>query len=346
MKTSLSRVLAAIAACLTLFASNASANPYVVNCDEGDSLQDAFGKAAGSAKLIEIELYGTCYEDLRISRDDVRIYGDGDTTIVGTTRLFSAKGVWFLDVNFTGPGDGIRIIDGRVRLIRVQVSDNSGNGIVAMQNGAVTLSSSFVERNTDAGIILDKASSNLNSTHVTNNGSDGIVVTNNAALNVTEGGINYHENGHGIRALNSSSISLNQTHVGWANPVGISLSVGSTGVVTDTYTNANAELGVLLETNSALQFAGGGISWNGLYGAYTKSHSTLVLEGVSVDNNAAHGIVVEYDAALFAGDGTRVEYNTAGDTVQIECRDKESSIAIDDSVVVNPPMINCPDPDF
>ncbi len=346
MRISLSRVLAAIAACMTLGASNAFANPYVVNCDEGDSLQDAFGKAAGSAKLIEIDLYGTCYEDLRISRDDVRIYGDGDATIVGTTRLFSAKGVWFLDLNFTGPGDGVRIIDGRVRLIRVHVSDNVGNGIVVMQNGAVSLGSSFVERNTGAGIILDKASSNLNNTVVTNNGSDGIVVTNNAGLSVRGGGINYHENGHGIRTLNSSSISLNQTHVGWANPVGISLSVGSTGVVTDTYANANAEFGVLLETNSALQFAGGGISWNGLYGAYTKSHSTLNLSGVSVDNNAAHGIVVEYDAALFAGDGTRVEYNTAGDTVQIECRDKESSIAIDGSVVVTPPMINCPDPDF
>ena len=331
---------------MTLGASNAFANPYVVNCDEGDLLQDAFGKAAGSAKLIEIELYGTCYEDLRISRDDVRIYGDGDTSIVGTTRLFSAKGVWFLDVNLTGPGDGIRIVDGRVRLIRVHVSDNVGNGVVVMQNGVVTLGSSFVERNTGAGIIVDTATSNLNNTLVTNNGSDGIVVTNNAGLSVGGGEINYHENGHGIRTLNSSSISLNQTHVGWANPVGISLSVGSTGVVTDTYANANAEIGVLLETNSALQFAGGGISWNGLYGAYTKSHSTLNLSGVSVDNNAAHGIVVEYDAALFAGDGTHVEYNTAGDMVQIECRDKESSIAIDDSVVVTPPMINCPDPDF
>ena len=346
MKISLSRVLAAIAACTTLGASTAFANPYVVNCDEGDSLQDAFGKAAGSAKLIEIDLYGTCYEDLRIGRDDIRIYGDGDTTIVGTTRLFSAKSVWFLDVNFTGPGDGIRIIDGRVRLIRVHVSDNVGDGIVVMQNGAVTLGSSFVERNTGAGIILDKASSNLNNTLVTNNGSDGIVVTNNAALSVGGGGINYHENGFGIRAVNSSSIDVSDTHVGVSNPVGIGLSVGSTGIIVNSYANANAEIGILLETNSALEFIGGGISWNGLYGAYVNSHSTLSLGGVSVDNNAAHGIVVESDAALFAGDGTRVEYNTAGDSVQIECRDKESSIAIDDSVVVNPPMINCPDPDF
>ncbi len=346
MKISLSRLLAATAACLTLCAASAFANPYVVNCDEGDSLQDAFGKAAGSAKLIEIELYGTCYEDLRISRDDVRIYGDGETTIVGTTRTFSAKGVWFMDVNFTGPGDGIRVIDGRIRLIRVHVSDNDGNGVVAMQNGAVSLNDSFVERNAGVGVLLDKSSSNLGNTHVTNNGADGVMVRNNASVNVGGGGINHHENGNGITVVNNSSITLNGTHVGWANPTGISLSLGSTGIVTDSWANANAELGVQLETNSALQFAGGGISWNGLYGAYTMAHSTLVLEGVSVDNNAAHGIVVEADAALFARDGTRVEYNTAGDWVQIECRDKESSIEVDGSVVVQPPLINCPDEGF
>ena len=90
MKISLSRYLAATAACLTLSAAGAFANPYVVNCDEGDLLQDALGKAAGSAKLIEINVYGTCYEDLSFSRDDVRIYGDGNTTIVGTARFFSA----------------------------------------------------------------------------------------------------------------------------------------------------------------------------------------------------------------------------------------------------------------
>ena len=346
MKISLSRYLAATAACLTLSAAGAFANPYVVNCDEGDLLQDALGKAAGSAKLIEINVYGTCYEDLSFSRDDVRIYGDGNTTIVGTARFFSAKGVWFEEVNFTGPGDGLRIVDGRIRLIRSHVSGNIGDGIFVSQNGTISLSGCFVEHNSEAGIVLNNASTGIRNTQVTNNGADGIVVTNNAALNFVGGGINYHENGFGIRASNSSSIDLRDTHIGVSNPVGIGLSLGSTGVIQDSYANANAEIGILVETNSALEFIGGGISWNGLYGAYTRSHSTLSLGGVSVDNNAAHGIVVESDAALFAVDGTRVEYNTAGDTVQIECRDKESSIEIDGSVVVNPPMINCPDPDF
>ncbi len=346
MKISLSRLLAAGAACLTLSAAGALANPYVVNCDEGDSLRDALGKAAGSAKLIEINLYGTCYEDVTFNRDDLRIYGDGNTTIVGTARFFSTKSVWFEDVNFTGPGDGLRIVDGRIRLIRSHISGNTGSGIFVTQNGTVNLLDCFVEHNGVAGIVLNSASTRIRNTQVTNNGADGILVTNNAALNFDGGGINYHENGFGIRAENSSSINLSDTHVGVSNPVGIGLSLGSTGIIDNSYANANAEIGILLETNSALEFIGGGISWNGLYGAYVNSHSTLSLGGVSVDNNAAHGIVVESDAALFAGDGTRIEYNTAGDMVQIECRDKESSIAIDDSVVVNPPMINCPDPDF
>ena len=346
MKISLSRYLAAVAACLTLTAANAFANPYVVNCDDGDSLQDALGKAAGSAKRIEINLYGTCYEDITFNRDDVHIFGDGNTTIVGQIRSFSVKNVVLEDMTITGPGFGLRMSDGRIRLRRSHISGNEGNGIAVAQNGVIVLIDCFVENNGDHGIRLDHAGSRILRTEVAHNGGDGVHALNNAFLNFQGGGINYHENGFGVRAANGVSINVSDTHIGVSNPVGIGLSLGSTGIISDSYVNANAEIGILVETNSALEFIGGGISWNGLYGAYTRSHSTLSLGGVSVDNNAAHGIVVESDAALFAGDGTRVEYNTAGDMVQIECRDKESSIAIDDTVIVDPPEINCPDPDF
>ncbi len=91
---------------------------------------------------------------------------------------------------------------------------------------------------------------------------------------------------------------------------------------------------------------GGMVSWNGLYGALVMAHSTLTIEETYVEGNTAHGIVVETDSALFAQGAAHIQHNTAGDDVQIECRDKESSVAIDGSVIIDPPLVNCPDPDF
>lgn len=65
-----------------------------------------------------------------------------------------------------------------------------------------------------------------------------------------------------------------------------------------------------------------------------------------MNNNTHHGVVVSTDGALFAIGNTRIENNTAGDMVQVECRDKESSVWISGSVVIDPYLVNCPDPDF
>jgi len=150
----------------------------------------------------------------------------------------------------------------------------------------------------------------------------------------------------GIRATNNSSIALSGTHIGWSNPTGIEMDLGSTGTIEYSSINANARMGILLSASSAIEVSGGGVEWNGLYGAWVRSHSTLRLIDASVSNNTAHGVVVSTDGALFAIGSTRIENNTAGDLVQVECRDKESSVRIAGSVVINPPLVNCPDPDF
>lgn len=347
MKITLTRRVVAIAAGLVLAATSAHAGVRVVNCDEGDTLQDAIDAGAGSAKTIEIELYGTCEEDIRIFRDGVVIYGDGAATIDGDARLYNSNGTTLQYLNLTGSGSGLTVVNSRARLRFVNVFGNAEKGIEVLQNGVLVCIGCRIEYNIEDGVVLDNGSARLRNTMVEHNGGDGILVTNNGFLDIVGGGVNYHENGMGIRATRSSSLFLTNTHIGWANPAGIILSLGSAGSMEHSYTNAHSQVGVVLENNSAFEVIGGEIAWNGLYGAQVQSHSTLNIVGTTVHQNGAHGVVVEQDGALFARDGARVFDNWAGDGVQIECRDKESSILLEGPVVDNPASdVNCPDRDF
>lgn len=346
MKITASRRILAIAAGLILAATSAHAGARVVNCDEGDSLQTAIDSGAGSAKLLEIDLLGTCYEDVEINRDRISIIGDDDTTIVGQIRSTSSDGIQFENLTITGPGHGLVIGGGRVSLSNSSISGNDGHGISVFQNGTLTLYDCDVEGNGRNGILLNDAATRIRLTDVAHNGENGIFVTNGAALRFFGGSVNFHENGSGIRVINNSSIDLGASHVGMSNPHGIEMDLGSTGLIGDSFMNANAEMGIFLGANSAVEVSGGGIEWNGRYGAWVRSHSTLRLIDAGVRYNVHHGVVVSTDAALFASGSTRIENNTAGDWVQVECRDKESSILIRGSVVIDPPLVNCPDPDF
>ena len=346
MKISCTKCVAAIAAGLILAVTSAHAGSRVVNCDEGDSLQIAIDSGAGSAKLLEIDLLGTCYEDIEIRRDRISIIGNGDTTIVGQINSIGSDGIQFENLTITGPGNGLVIAGGRVSLNYSSISGNDRNGISVFQNGTLTLFHCVVEGNGRVGIMLNDAATRIRFTEVAHNGENGIFVTNGATLRFAGGGVNFHENGSGVLATNNSSINLASSHVGMSNPNGIEMDLGSTGIIGDSFLNANAEMGILLGSNSAVEISGGGIEWNGRYGAWVRSHSTLKLVDAGVNNNIHHGVVVSTDAALFASGSTRIENNTAGDWVQVECRDKESSVLIRGSVVINPPLVNCPDPDF
>ena len=336
MKTTLRYGIAAVIACSMLIGGPAAAKPRIVDCDAGDSLQEAIDAGAGSAKPIDIVLSGNCYENIRITRDNVSIDGDYDATIIGNMRLYAADNFNLVNVKLTGPGDGIRVVNGRARLIDVHIAQNEAAGVNVRQSGMVVLDNCIVEENTEGGVIVDNASARFRDSTIENNGGEGIFVTNNGFLRFDGGSVIHHENGSGIIAANGSTIAVSDSHVGGNNPVGIALYMGSTGSVSNTDAGGNAALGIDLENNSTLEFFEGIVAWNGLYGAYVKSHSTLNLYSVPIEYNLAHGLVVESDGALFARGDTRIENNMAGDEVQIECRDEESSIELDGSVYVYP----------
>ena len=129
MKFPVVRTILLTTASLALSAPMAFAGPRAVDCDKGQSLQKAIDAGAGSAKVIEITVVGTCYEDIRIGRRGVRIYGDGLTTIDGRIRVFNSNSIEIRDLTITGPMEGLRLVNSRARLFNVHIVDNESTGI-------------------------------------------------------------------------------------------------------------------------------------------------------------------------------------------------------------------------
>jgi len=342
MKKTLIRVTLLVATCFTLIVPQAFAGPRVVNCDDGGSLQRAIDSGAGSAKLIEIQLTGTCYENVTISRDLVSINGDGLTTIHGQVRLFGAGQIVFRDLTITGPGFGIRAANSRVRLFGVEIVGNDDSGIFATESSSVRLNSSVISGNHGLyGLQLDHSSANLVDTEVSGNESDGIGVFHNASLQAQGGSITGN-NSLGIFVRMSSTANLNGTHV-WGNGAyGILMDMASAGEFRDVHLNANAVHGFELSGNSVLNFTGGMIGWNGEHGGWVLDHSVLRLFDTQVHRNIGHGIVIGRDGGVIVVGNTEISNNT--EYFQVVCQGKEASIEIDPSANVKP--IECPDPDF
>ena len=173
MKFSVFKTLLSFTTCLTLVAPLAFAGPRTVNCDHGDLIQDAIDAGAGSAKPIEINVYGTCYEeDIRITRPRVSINGDGLTTIHGTIRVLNSNAVVIRDLKVTEPDDGLRLVNSRVRLFNVQIVDNDSTGISAADGAVIRTRGVTISGNRE-GIRLNRSHAGLRDTLVEFNNSAG-----------------------------------------------------------------------------------------------------------------------------------------------------------------------------
>jgi len=342
MKNALIRVTLLAAVCFTLIAPQALAGSRVVNCDDGGSLQKAIDSGAGSAKPIDIQLTGTCYENVTISRDLVSINGDGLTTIYGQVRLFGAAQIVFRNLTITGPGFGIRAANSRVRLLGVGIIGNDDSGIFATESSSVRLSNSVISGNHGPyGVHLDYSSANLVDTEVSGNESDGIGVFHNASL-LTQGGSITGNNSLGIFVRMNSTANLDRTHVSGNGAYGLLLDMASAGEFREVHLNENAVHGFELSGNSVLNFTGGMIGRNGEHGGWVLDHSVLRLFDTQVNDNIGHGIIIGRDGGVTVVGNTEISNNT--EYFQVLCQGKEASIEIDPSANVYP--IECPDPDF
>lgn len=313
----------------TCLAAPAMAGTRNVDCDAGDSLQNALASGQGSAAPIEIEVTGTCYGTFTMSRDHVTILGDGSTTIHGTLRMFSSQQVVIRNIIFTGPGDGLRITNSRARIFDTQIVNNDGVGIHASDTAVVRLSRSQVGNNGGPhGLVAYGSNVYLSFTDVYGHSEYGVAATDNSLANIRGGSIT--GNGVGVYG-NNSVVSVRDTWIG--DNIGDGVSLGGARVTLyDVTISGNGSIGLFVNfTGSAMAF-GGAIENNGGSGIFADLHAVVGLDGTRVVGNGHHGIELVRDAGAIITGTSYVPANLSG--LAAWCGDEESSLQVDEPAEV------------
>jgi len=335
--------LGILATCFILASANTFGGVRVVNCDKGESLQKALESAAGSAAPLEIQLLGTCHENVEFSRDRVTITGDGNTTIVGGLRLFGSDQVNFADLNITGPGWGIAVYNGRVRFTRVNVLANEDNGVYG-RHGATLMfrDSQIIDNQGESGVLLEHSQLILINSQVNGNWGTGVTASQNSSVSLRNTTV--HANaGSGIHVKMGSVIEALGSHI-WGNgAVGVYMRTGSSGEVHDSAINANQQQGLEVSGNSTLDVYGGMVGWNGMHGVWVSEHAFLRLIDAAVSYNLGHGLVIGRDGGVILEGSTVISDNT-DENFQTVCQGKEASIDVGE--VADAGLMDCPDPGF
>jgi hypothetical protein len=296
-----------------------------VNCDEGDSIQNAIDAGAGSAARKVIYVTGFCEEDLLITRDNISLLGDGNTMISGTIRVRGSDGLTIRDLSITGPGDGIAASVSRIFMTNVHIVGNYGDGIALSWGGAISLRNGSIAGNLgDAGFLINNGHGDLINTEVSDNANDGIVVNANGSLTMTGGKVDLHEQGTGITANLSSSVELESVSVS-NSETGISVFSGSAAAINDSTISGSTNTGVFLSTSSSATIDSTSI-YDNRRGVSATRHSFVTLSGpTEVRDNWFDGLRLLFGSGAVVSGGVSIPIHPSGWAVY--CRDAESNLS-------------------
>ena len=333
---------------LGLASMAAQAQDRTVNCDVGQSLQDAINKARSSAAPLILNVRGICYEDIRFSRDLLTIDGSGEAVIHGSLRNFGAR-VTIRNIEITGPGFGLFASTGRTRLINVHFIGNEEQGLLISDNGLVAFNGGSIKNNSLQGVVLESGTLGMNdvevsenlvgidasmsrikleNTQVVNNAERGINVTDNSALQVTDSVIS--SNGQrGIRVNNSSSLSAARVDISWNGSGGVAVGGNSTAEIDACIISNNVHVslnrsGVFVTQTSYASINNTEVFGNSS-GVGVARQSFVRLGGDTVvRDNFGHGLGLGYDSGAIVDDPVIIPENGSGYAVY--CDDTESSV--------------------
>ncbi len=155
-------------------AGAAAQNPVIfVDCDAGDSLNDAIRVEGDWGQPLRLYVIGTCFETVTVPRNRVTIDGlpPGSLdqgVIEGSIRNFGSS-IAIRNIRITGEGSGFEASVGRTRLINVDISNNAEEGIVIDGGGTVYLTDSRVQHNSLEGIAIETGFLVVNRTEIADN---------------------------------------------------------------------------------------------------------------------------------------------------------------------------------
>lgn len=133
--------------------------PLYIDCDAGDSLNDAVRTDGDWGEPQTIFVTGTCYGRVTLPRNRVTIDGQpeegGPVAVLDGTIATWGSNVAIRNITITGEGVGVSASVGRLRLINVDISGNYEEGIVISGGGTVFLNNSRVHYNGLEGIAVE-----------------------------------------------------------------------------------------------------------------------------------------------------------------------------------------------
>jgi len=283
------RITVAMITSIGLFATSASAANRTVNCDEGQSIQDAVEKGKGSAAPLYIDVSGSCEEVVTITRDDVTIDGGETATVTGTINVDGGRRINISAMTITGPGPGVVVAAGYLKLRNVVITGNSGTGVIAGLSAYVGVLKSTVSNNDQGGVLAQDGSS--------------VFVRNTS--------INGHE-GDGIR-LSQATGTVGKSIIS-GNFNGIEALTGTVVIEQNTTISGNANHGIDADFHTSVQISDSAITNNGVMGIKLELDSGLVtFDNVSISGNG--------DLDVFCGDTESSFQNLGFIDADVECTD-------------------------
>jgi len=139
-----------------------------VDCDSGDEIQRALEQRNYNEKL-SIQISGTCDEDVVIKNDDV-ILEALDPTAMPSIKSITVEGAR------------------RVMLMNLEVSNNSGTGVIAKKGASLDVQGGSIKDNSVDGLAVETgATATLDGVEVSGNAENGISADKNASVKVMLG---------------------------------------------------------------------------------------------------------------------------------------------------------------
>lgn len=263
-----------------------------VNCDRGQSVQDALDRVDGPSILV---VSGTCNEDVVITKDDVTLQG-GTYTYIGsdpnanTFLIQGARRVVITGVTVSGAGYGVAVSQGgALTIVNSAIQDNAMAGLVVFLGSSATVNACTIQNNTSNGIrITENSTVVLTNSTVQGNGDTGILVRRSSSARIGRTamgnpGPNTIQNnaGNGVRVFQNSQSFIDGNTIQNNSGDGVFID-GSSATVTNNTIQSNGIKGIEV-TNSGNARIGANDGGSGRGPNIIKSNA---YEGIQITNSA------------------------------------------------------------
>lgn len=285
-----------------------------VDCGSGGSISDTLAANAEGDGLLTVSITGTCVENVRISRSNVVLQGQGGAVVQATTgALFivtvdnNVSNVTIRNLTIQGSSTAAVLAHkGAHAVLRDAIVQQAGSGVMALDNGVLDVTGSTLRSNNNGAYAARGGVVNVSSSTLESN-SIGVLVWKAGTVALTSSVPDYSVPGVGPNVQN--------------NTTGIVVRSGGFVELSDATIQNNTQVGMLVDSGGAAHFFsrlngdGNRVSGNPTAGVLANRNSSLVFsDNTNTITANGRGIVCSGNPSYIVPVGfSGVSGNTAGD---------------------------------